>query len=72
MRMPHTPFDLQMIVREMMAPERQDRPSAEELLKKRQLLSDEQRQLICERNKAEAANKALDVQMVSGAIALVF
>ncbi|KAL9190498.1 hypothetical protein ACHAXT_000204 [Thalassiosira profunda] len=63
LRMPHTPFDLQMIVREMMAPERQDRPSAEELLKKRQLLSDEQRQLITERNKAKAANKALDVQM---------
>lgn len=48
-----------------MSPEWRSRPSAEELLKKRQLLSDEQRQLIVERNKANAANMALDAQMVS-------
>ncbi|KAL7534487.1 hypothetical protein ACHAXR_007542, partial [Thalassiosira sp. AJA248-18] len=61
--MPNTSFDMQMIIREMMAPDRHGRPSAEELLKKRQLLSDEQRQLIVERNKANAANMALDAQM---------
>ena len=54
-----------MIIREMMAPEYRDRPSAETLLKRRQLLSDEQRELIVERNKATAANMALNVQMVS-------
>jgi len=63
LRMPNTPFDMSMIIREMMAPEWRNRPSAEELLKKRQLLSDEQRQLIVERNKANAANTALDAQM---------
>ena len=53
-----------MIIRKMMAPDRHGRPSAEDMLKKRQLLSDEQRQLIVERNKANAVNMALDVQMV--------
>lgn len=65
MPMPNTNFELQMIIREMMAPEYRDRPSAEKLLKRRQLLSDEQRELIVERNKATAANMALNVQMVS-------
>jgi len=46
-----------------MAPDKNSRPSAAELLTRRQLLSDEQRQLIVERNKAEAANMALDAQM---------
>merc|ERR1719253_1533950 len=61
--MPHTPPDLQAILRDMMAPDRCHRPSAEELLKKRQLLSEEQRQLIVERNKVTAANMALDAHM---------
>lgn len=61
--MPHTALDLQAILREMMAPDRRNRPSAEELLKKRQLLSEEQRQLIVERNKVTVANMALDAQM---------
>jgi serine/threonine protein kinase len=56
-------FDFQMIVQIMMSPEKEDRPTASELLKKRQLLSEEQRQLIVERNKAEAANMALNAQM---------
>ena len=64
--MPHTPPDLQAILRDMMAPDRCHRPSAEELLKKRQLLSEEQRQLIVERNKVTAANMALDAHMVRG------
>ncbi len=56
-------FDFQMIVQTMMSPKKEDRPPASELLKKRQLLSEEQRQLIVERNKAEAANMALNAQM---------
>lgn len=62
--MTNTNFELQLIIREMMAPDWRSRPSAEKLLKRRQLLSDEQRELIVERNKATAANLALDVQMV--------
>lgn len=61
--MPNTPFELQMIVRNMLAPEKESRPSAADLLKKRQLMSSEQQQLILERNKANAANMALN-QMV--------
>lgn len=63
--MPDTPFEMQMIVREMMAPDPRGRPSAEALLRRRQLLSDSERQLIVERNKANAATTALDAQMVS-------
>ena len=70
--MPNTNFDLQMIIREMMSPEWRSRPSAEKLLKKRQLLSDEQRELIVERNKATAANLALDVQMVRLMMCILF
>jgi serine/threonine protein kinase len=66
--MPNTNFELQMIIREMMAPEWRSRPSAEKLLLKRQLLSDEQRELIAERNKANVANMALDAQIVSVAV----
>ncbi|KAL3796377.1 hypothetical protein ACHAW5_001253 [Stephanodiscus triporus] len=60
--MPNTAIELQMIVREMMAPEWITRPSAEKLLNRRQLLSDEQQQLIVERNKVNVANMALDAQ----------
>ncbi len=68
--MPNTAFELQMIIRIMMAPDKKSRPSAAELLTRRQLLSDEQRQLIVERNKAEAANMALDAQMVRSTVLL--
>ena len=57
--MPNTTHELQMIVREMMAPEWINRPSARALLKRRQLLSAEQQQLVVERNKANVANAAL-------------
>jgi serine/threonine protein kinase len=63
--MPNTAIELQMIVREMMAPEWITRPSADRLLKRRQLMSDEQQQLMIERNKANVANMALDAQKVS-------
>ena len=56
--MPSTAFDMQMIIREMMAPEWRSRPSAEMLLKKRQLLSDDERKIL-------GLNMALDAQMVS-------
>ena len=59
----NTSFDFQMIIQTMMSPKKEDRPTASELLKKRQLLSEEQRQLIVERNKADAANMALNAQM---------
>lgn len=61
--MRNSSFDFQMIIQTMMSPKKEDRPAASELLKKRQLLSEEQRQLIVERNKAEAANMALNAQM---------
>ena len=63
--MKNTAFELQMIVRSMLAPEKESRPSAADLLKKRQLMSVEQQQLIVERNKANAAKMALLNQMVS-------
>ena len=63
--MPNTAIELQMIVRDMMALEWITRPSAESMLKRRQLLSDEQKQLFIERNKANVANMALDAQKVS-------
>ena len=56
--MPSTAFDMQMIIREMMSPEWRSRPSAEMLLKKRQLLSDDERKIL-------GLNMALDAQMVS-------
>ncbi|KAL3817212.1 hypothetical protein ACHAXA_001767 [Cyclostephanos tholiformis] len=60
--MPNTAIELQTIVRDMMAPDWITRPSADNLLKRRQLLSDEQQQLIVERNKTNVANMALDAQ----------
>ena len=57
--MQNTPFDMQMIIREMMAPEWRSRPSAEQLLKKRQLLSDDERKIL------GLKNELLDAQMVS-------
>lgn len=72
LQMPNTNFELQLIIREMMAPHWRSRPSAEKLLSRRQLLSDEQRELIVERNKATAANLALDVQMVRDVVERCF
>jgi len=61
--MPSTAFDMQMIIREMMSPEWRSRPSAEMLLKKRQLLSDDERKIL-------GLNMALDAQMVSSSSGL--
>ena len=60
LQMPSTSFDMAMIIRQMMLPEWRNRPSAEELLKKSQLLSDEERKI----RGLEKKNKALE-QMVS-------
>ena len=61
--MPSTAFDMQMIIRQMMSPEWRSRPSAEMLLKKRQLLSDDERKIL-------GLNMALDAQMVSSSSGL--
>ncbi|KAL7551766.1 hypothetical protein ACHAWF_014958 [Thalassiosira exigua] len=60
---PRTSSDLRGILEEMMHPDRTRRPSARDLLGRRKLMSDEERMLIAERNRAEAANVALDAQM---------
>jgi len=57
-----TPYDMEMIIREMMNPSYANRPSAHELLKKPQLLSKEQKLLNEERNKVLQAQQALAEQ----------
>lgn len=58
-----TSNDMQQIVRQMMCQDFRGRPSAVELLgSKKQLMSQEQRQLIIERNKVAEANLALNAQ----------
>lgn len=56
------PSELQDIVKQMTCPDGERRPSAEELLKHRQLLSNEEKLLITERNKVKQANMALAFQ----------
>ena len=63
LQMPSTSFDMAMIIRQMMLPEWRNRPSAEELLKKPQLLSDEERKI----RGLEKKNKALE-QMVRSSL----
>ena len=57
-----TPSDMQLIIRQMMNPTIATRPTAAELLKRPQLLSDEQKALLAEKNKVIQANKALVAQ----------
>jgi wee1-like protein kinase len=59
---PHTPDELHSIVLAMMHPSYQLRPWASELLKRPQLLSDEQKQLMREKKKVLQANLALVAQ----------
>ncbi len=54
--------DLQNIIKSMMDPEASRRPKAAELLTRRQLLSEEEKQLIFEQNKVREANRALAFQ----------
>lgn len=53
------PLELQRIIKDMMCPDVERRPSAASLLTRRQLLSDEQLALLYERNKARQADIAL-------------
>eukprot|EP00934_Nitzschia_sp_Nitz4_P001465 Nitzschia sp. Nitz4//scaffold42_size132992//26756//29100//NITZ4_003384-RA/size132992-augustus-gene-0.101-mRNA-1//1//CDS//3329551673//1465//frame0 len=57
-----TPGEMQRIMKLMMDPQWSSRPSASELLKRPQLLSDEQKALLEERNKVVLANMALAEQ----------
>jgi len=50
------------IVRLMMNPKGEDRPTAAELLRRRQLLSKDEKRLVLERNKVREANMALAVK----------
>jgi len=54
--------DLQNIIKSMMDPEASRRPKAAELLTRRQLLSEEEKQLIIEQNRVREANTALAFQ----------
>lgn len=60
--LPDTPYEMEMIIRECMHPTYASRPSAGELLKRPQLLSDEQKMLMSERNKVFQAKLALAQQ----------
>lgn len=59
---PHAQSDLQNIIKAMMHPDANQRPHASELLTRRQLLSEEQKQLIIEQNRVREANLALAYQ----------
>ena len=58
----NTPDEMQRIISIMMNPSYGARPSAQELLKRPQLLSAEQKALLAERNKVVQANRALAEQ----------
>ena len=60
--LPDTPLALQSIITEMLHPDPKKRPDASNLLKRRELLSAEQKQLLVEKNKVREANLALAVQ----------
>jgi serine/threonine protein kinase len=59
---PDTPDAMQRIIKLMMNPSYAARPSAIDLLKRPQLLSEEQKELLAERNKVVLANLALKSQ----------
>lgn len=61
-QLPDTPVVFHNILLAMMHPSYQERPCASELLKRPQLLSDEQKMLMLERNKVLQANLALVAQ----------
>ncbi|KAG7350322.1 protein kinase domain containing protein [Nitzschia inconspicua] len=61
-RLSNTPDELHQIMLAMMHPSYQERPCASELLQRPQLLSDEQKMLMLERNKVLQANLALVAQ----------
>ena len=60
--LPDTPFALETIIKVMMHPDPCQRPQPAELLRKDELLSDEQKQLLAEKQKVLEANLALALQ----------
>jgi serine/threonine protein kinase len=60
--LPNTSPDMASIIRQMMHPQAASRPTASELLKHKQLLSDEQKALMAEMAKVKQANMELQVQ----------
>jgi serine/threonine protein kinase len=60
--LPVTPDDMQRLMKLMMNPSYATRPSAGDLLKRPQLLSEEQKALLAERNKVVEANLRLAAQ----------
>jgi wee1-like protein kinase len=60
--MPETYPDMVSIIRQMMHPQAASRPTASELLKRKQLLSDDQKALMAEMTKVKQANMALEAQ----------
>lgn len=58
-----TPLEMELVIKEMMHPDPNCRPSASQLLKRKQLLSDEQKQLMEEKSKVREANLALALQI---------
>ena len=58
-QMPHASLELQLIIKSMMNTDSDRRPSAAALLQRRQLLSEDEKELIKERNKVKVANMAL-------------
>mmetsp|Transcript_14793 Transcript_14793/g.27829 ORF Transcript_14793/g.27829 Transcript_14793/m.27829 type:complete len:728 (-) Transcript_14793:90-2273(-) len=61
--MTNAPLELQEIIRKMMHQDGQERPTAAELLTRRQLLSEEQKKLIAEQNKAKEAQRAWEAKL---------
>jgi len=59
----HVQPELQTFIRMMMHPDASQRPTAADLLTRRQLLSEEEKRLIYEQNKVREANMALAFQM---------
>jgi len=57
-----TPLEMEMVVKEMMNPEPLKRPTPSELLKKKELLSEEQKQLLIEKRKVVEVNMVLALQ----------
>lgn len=57
-----TPFAMEMLIKIMMHPDPSRRPQPAELLRKDELLSDEQKQLLAEKQKVLQVNMALALQ----------
>lgn len=60
--LPHTPNEMKMMISEMMNPNLDSRPSATNMLKKEQLLSEDQKALMAARSKVFQANLELAKQ----------